>query len=171
VSRRGNASVRPAVVAILVLVFIAACGHGVTTTPPPTPAPQDTWYFYPLLCGPNGCPGLTNVEVDRTSTPPRVRLPVGKLTSLRAKALEGCGQTELQLNIRRWIVADPAVISIQPSSSESAIVTALATGVTRISAERVLPDGSVGIASLSDPLRLETGGCTPQPEFLFDVVP
>jgi len=156
--------------AILVLVISGGCGHEVTPTPPPV-AQQDTWYFYPLICGVNGCPGLTNVEVDRASTPPRVKLPVGKLTSLRAKSLEGCGQTEGQLNIRRWVASDPLVIKIEPSSNESAIVTGLTPGVSRVTAERGLPDGSVVVVGLSDPYRLETGGCALQPEFLFEIVP
>jgi hypothetical protein len=163
---------RAAALALLVQISSSACGHAVTTTTPP-PTPQDIWYFYPVLCSPppNGCAGLTAVGIDRSSTPPRVTLPVGKLTSLRAKSLVGCGQFENQITIRRWVVGDPSVISVQPSSTESAIVTALTPGVTRLTAERVLPDGSISVAGLSDPLRFENSGCAPQSEFVFEVVP
>jgi hypothetical protein len=157
---------------LLGLLFALAgwgCGEKAVQTPSP-PEPQDAWYFYPLICG-GGCPGLTNVEVDRTTTPARVRLPQGRLTSLRAKSLVGCGQMEVVLTIRRWIPENPAVIKVEPSSSESAIVTALMPGVSRLTAERLLPDGTLGTTALSDPYRLETGGCARQPEFLFEVTP
>jgi hypothetical protein len=158
---------------VLALLFVltgGGCGGANQSTPSP-PEPRDSWYFYPVICGDPGCPGLTNVEVDRTTSPPRVTLPAGRLTSLRAKSLIGCGQVERVLTIRRWIPENPSVIEVEPSSSESAIVTALRPGVSRVSAERVLPDGSLSTTALSDPYRLETGGCAQQPEFVFEVTP
>jgi hypothetical protein len=152
------------------LALGGACGEPVA--PAPELPPVDSWYFYPVIC--NGCPGLANVEVDRTSTPPRVKLPVGALTSLRAKAFVNCIAQGPDVNVIRWIASDPTVIRLDPSypsgSEASQIVTALAPGVSRITAVRLFPDGTTNIASLSDPYRRETA-CEPEPALLFEVVP
>jgi hypothetical protein len=157
-------------VALGALAVGGACGE--TTAPAPALPPMDSWYFYPVIC--NGCPGLTNVEVDRTSTPPRVKLPVGALTSLRAKPFANCIAQGPDVNVIRWIASDPKIIRLDPSypggSEGSQIVTALAPGVSRIAAVRLFPDGTTSIVSLSDPYRRETD-CEPEPELLFEVVP
>jgi len=155
-----------------VLFFVALgalgrCGDDQPTIPPPPVPRMDAWYFYPVICF--GCPGLTNVEIDRTATPPRVTLPVGKLTSLRAKPFSTCVPQGPDVNVVRWTASDPSVIRFEPSGSGSTIVIALSPGISRITAERLLPDGTISVASLSDPNRADTA-CVTEPEFLFEVV-
>ena len=105
----------------------------------------------------------------------RVKLPVGALTSLRAKPFPNCIAQGPDVNVVRWIASDPTIIQLDPSypgggSEGSQLVTALAPGVSRITAVRLSPDGTTSIAGLSDPYRAETA-CEPQPEVLFEVVP
>jgi len=82
----------------------------------------------------------------------------------------GCGQTETVLFVSHWVASDPSVIGLEPSSAESAIVTALAPGVSRITAQRTLQDGNESVVGLSDPLRTDAA-CEPQAEFVFEVIP
>jgi len=168
---------RPVVLVSLVLTVLSlSCGSDEPTTTAPPVRSVDSWYFYPLVCGlgcpgqANCCPGLTNVEVDRSVMPPRVKLPVGALTSLRAKPFDTCVPQGPDVNVIAWTASDPSILRFDPSGSGSVIVTALAVGVSRVTAERLLPDGTTSVAGLSDPYRLETA-CTPEPEFLFEVVP
>ncbi|HXV61259.1 MAG TPA: hypothetical protein VEK15_11235, partial [Vicinamibacteria bacterium] len=121
-----------------------------------------------MMC--SNCPGLTNVEIDRTVRPFLARLAVGELTSVRAVAIEECGTEQPMLQIVRWIVSDSSVIAVEPSSPESAIVTALNPGRSRLVAERMLPEGGLGQVGLRDPF-LELSQCTMLPELVFEIVP
>lgn len=156
--------------ALLALVAIH-CGDSTSSpTPQPTPTPQiETWFLAPVLCA--NCPGLTDVTVDRTTTPAQARLSVGQLTSIRAVAKVGCGTEEPGLlQITRWDVSDPNVVKVEPSSDESAIVTALATGTSTVTAQRRLPDGTLSLGGLRDSFRADPP-CPAQPELVLDVVP
>jgi len=156
---------------LLLLVAIGfGCGDNPATNPTPEPTPvAESWYVSPVLCG--NCPGLTNVDFDRTVTPHRARLPVGALTSLRANALFGCGTDEVTLHIVRWIVGDPSVISVEPSSAESAIVTALKPGLSSLRAERQLPTGALGLGDLQDGFESsELPRCQGLPALVFEVI-
>lgn len=154
---------------MVAVAVVTSCGDSASgPTPQPTPTPlRETWYAFVVQCA--NCPGLTNPEIDRTLTPYRARLRVGQLTSLRATARDRCEVRPSVPQIVRWIVGDPLVLKVEPSSNESAIVTALASGLARVTAERRLPDGSLDPLSLKD--SLVTSGCGPLPEIVFEVVP
>ena len=156
---------------ILAVAFVAiACRDDSAPGPGPDPVPiSEIWYVFPVAC--SNCPGLTNVEIDRSVAPFRARLRVGQRTSLRAVAVIGCGTEEPVLRIDRWITADPSVVGVDPSSSESAILIALSPGVTRVAADRVLPAGGRSLVGLRDPFPGGPSGCAPLPELLVEIVP
>jgi len=154
---------------LLVAAMGAGCGGRSTSSPTPEPTPAvESWYVSPVLC--ENCPGLTNVEFDRTAAPHRARIPVGALTSLRASALAGCGGEEPMLQIERWIVGDPSVIRVEPSSSEYAIVTALKPGISSLRAERRLLGGALVLGDLEDRFGPQPSPlCTAAPALVFEV--
>jgi hypothetical protein len=158
------------VVALLGILAVHCRDSGSGPTPEATPTPVvETWFVIPVSCP--GCPGLTDVVVDRTTTPPHAELGVGKLTSIRAVAKVGCGTEQSGLlKITRWEASDPRVIKVEASGDESAIVTALAVGTSRLSAERVLPNGTLSMGGLRDSFRADPP-CPAQPELLLEVVP
>jgi Pilus formation protein N terminal region len=148
-------------------LLLASCGDsGSSPTPQPTPA-QDTWYAFIVQCG--NCPGLTNAEIDRSSVPYRARLRVGQLTSLRAVVRFSCEAAQVQLDIPRWIVGNPQVIEVEPSSTESAIVTALSPGISTITVERRYSDGTLSQKSLKDPAN--NSGCDLMPDIVLEITP
>ena len=154
---------------IVCAALLAGCGSSVSQPTPqtsPTPGP-DSWYATVVLCG--NCPGLTNPEFDRSTAPSRARLRVGRITSLRAALREGCEPPQPVLQIDRWIASDPQVIRIEPSSGESAIVTALAPGLSSISVERRLADGRLIQSGLKDAQLII--GCAPLPDLVLEIVP
>jgi hypothetical protein len=154
---------------LLLAAMGVGCGGSSASSPTPEPTPvAQSWYVSPVLCG--NCPGLTNVDFDRTVMPHRARLPTGARTSVRAVAPVGCGTDEVMLHIVRWIVADPSVISVEPSSTESAIVTALKPGISSLHAERRLPTGALGLGELQDAFGSpESPRCTALPALVFEV--
>jgi hypothetical protein len=153
--------------ALLLASALAGCGDSGSEPTPPSSGSQASWYFYAVQC--SNCPGLTNVEIDRTTTPHLARLRVGQLTSLRAAVRDGCGSPAPALQIVRWLASSPEVVRVEPSSSESAIVTALAPGSSRVTAERQLASGVLSQMSLRD--AVATGGCSPLPELVFEIIP
>jgi hypothetical protein len=145
---------------------VVGCG-GSTSSPTPTPR-VETWFVVPVLCA--NCPGLTDVQVDRTTAPPRARLKVGTRTSIRATAKVGCGgETPEPLSITRWDASDPGVVRVEPSGDDSAIVSAVAAGTSRLTAERSLPGGGTSVGGLRDSFRADPP-CPAQPELLLEVV-
>lgn len=160
---------RAGVLAALLLAGVgaASCGKSGSGATPEPSAGREGWYLYAVQCA--NCPGLTNVEVDRSGTPHRARLRVGQQTSLRAAVRDGCGTAEVQLNIVRWLASDAQVIRIAPSSPESAIVNALAPGKSRITAERQLSSGVLSQMTLTD--ATSTMGCAALPELVIEVIP
>jgi hypothetical protein len=153
--------------AALSSVVLAACGDsGSTPTPQPTPV-EDSWFTFVVQC--SGCPGLTNAAIDRTVTPHRARLRVGQLTSLRAASRDGCEAGQNALQITRWVPGDPSVLKVEPSGSDSAIVTALAPGLSSVTVERQLPSGGRSERGLRD--AQTTSGCGLLPELVFEIVP
>ena len=93
------------------------------------------------------------------------------MTSIRAVAKVGCGTEEVgTLQIRRWSTSSPGVVTVEPSSGESAIVTATAVGTSRITAERVLPDGTLSQSGMRDSFRVDPP-CPAQPELVLEVIP
>jgi hypothetical protein len=148
-------------------IVVASCGGSASEpTPQPTPA-QDNWYSFVVQCG--NCPGLTNAEIDRSTVPYRARLRVGQLTSLRAVGRLLCEPAQSQLDITRWMVANPQAIKVEPSSTESAIVTALSPGISTITVERRHADGSLSQKSLKD--AQSTSGCGLMPDIVFEIIP
>jgi hypothetical protein len=150
-------------------ILLASCGDsasGPTSQPTPTPA-QDNWYAFVVQC--TNCPGLTNAEIDRSSLPHRARLRVGQLTSLRASVRLSCEPAQIQLDITRWILGNPQVIKIEPSSTESAIVTALSPGISTITVERRYNDGTSSQKGLKD--AQSNSGCGLMPDIVFEIVP
>ncbi len=147
----------------------AACGTSSSEpTPQPTPTPaQDNWYSFVVQC--TNCSGLTNAEIDRTVTPYRARLRVGQLTSLRAVVRDQCEPGPTRLEITRWIANNPSVIKLEPSSTESVIVTALSPGISPITVERRHADGSLSQKSLKD--AESTSVCGVLPEIVFEIIP
>jgi hypothetical protein len=139
--------------------------------PAPEPSPrQEGAYVFTVMCA--NCPGLTNVDIDRSVMPHRARLAVGRFTSLRAAAIQGCRDSQATLEIVRWAVSDPSVLRVEPTSSESATVTALAPGVVSVTAERRLPDGTLSRLRLRDGFApLPPTLCSSLPALLFEVVP
>jgi len=147
--------------------LLAACSDsGSTPTPQPTPV-EDSWFTFVVQC--TGCPGLTNAAIDRTVTPYRARLRVGQLTSLRAASRDGCEALQNALQITRWTPSDPKVLKLEPSGSDSAIVTALAPGLSAITVERQLPTGGRSERGLRD--AQTTAGCGRLPELVFEIAP
>lgn len=159
---------RIAATALGALLF-ASCGDSASEpTPQPTPAPaRDSWYAFVVQCV--NCSGLTNAEIDRASVPHRARLRVGQLTSLRATARLSCESAQVQLDIRSWIVGNPLVIKVEPSSTESAIVTALSPGTSTITLERRYTDGTLSQKSLKD--AQDSLGCGLMPDIVFEIIP
>jgi len=147
--------------------LLTSCGaSGSEPTPPPTPtAEQDTWYSFVVQCG--DCPGLTNAQIDRTATPYRAKLRVGQATSLRATIRATCEALEAEPRVVRWVASDPTVIRVEPSSTESAIVTALAPGTSAITVERQLPSGAVVQMQVKDPGSASS--CGPLPDVVFEI--
>ena len=143
------------------------CG-GSASNPTPTPT-AETWFVVPVLC--SNCPGLTDVQVDRTLSPPRARLKVGTRTSIRAAAKAGCGaDASSPLSIERWEASDPAVVRVEATAPDAAIVTGVAVGTSRLTAERRLPAGGTSLSGLRDSFRADPP-CPAQPELLLEVVP
>jgi len=156
-------------IVVLLLGALTTCGESGSGPTSQPSANQESWLFFAVQCA--NCPGLTNVEVDRSTSPHRGRLRVGQQTSLRAAARDGCGSAEAQLRILRWLASEPGVIGIEPSSPESAIVTASAPGTSRLTAERQLPTGVLSQLTLKDVGATPTTGCTALPELVIEVVP
>ena len=153
--------------ALALAASLAACG-GPLSSPTPTPT-LETWFVVPVLC--SNCPGLTDVQVDRTTSPPRARLKLGTQTSIRATAKVGCGgDASASLAVDRWEASDPTVVRVEASGPDSAIVTALAAGTSRLTAERRLPGGATSSSGLRDSFRADPP-CPAQPELLLEVVP
>jgi hypothetical protein len=118
------------------------------------------------------CAGLTNVDIDRSVLPHRARLAVGRSTSLRAAPIDGCRESQATLDIVRWAVSDPSVLSVEPTSSESATVRALTPGMVGVTADRRLPDGTLIRLRLRDGFApLPPTVCSSLPALLFEVVP
>jgi hypothetical protein len=147
----------------------AACGTSSSEpTPQPTPTPaRDNWFTFVVQC--TNCSGLTNAEIDRTVTPYRAKLRVGQRTSLRAVVRDQCEPGQTRLEITRWIVNNPSVIKVEPSSTESAIVTALSPGISPITVERRHADGTLSQKSLKD--AKSTSGCGVLPDIVFEIIP
>jgi hypothetical protein len=74
------------------------------------------------------------------------------------------------LQIVRWSASNPAVIRIEPSNQESAIVTALSPGITSITAERRMPSGELSTGGLRDVQGISSS-CVAVPELLLEVTP
>jgi len=150
-------------------ILVASCGDSASEpTPQPTPTPvQDNWYSFVVQC--TNCPGLTNAEIDRSTVLYRARLRVGQLTSLRAVGRFSCEPAQTQLDITRWMVGNPQVIKVEPSSSESAIVTALSPGISTITVERRYTDGTLSQKSLKD--SQNSSGCGVMPDIVFEIIP
>lgn len=148
-------------------VLLASCGDSASEpTPQPTPT-QDNWYTFVVQC--TNCSGLTNAEIDRSTVPHRARLRVGQLTSLRAVVRFACEPAQIQLDITRWIVGNPQVVKVEPSGTESAIVTALSPGISTITVERRYTDGSLSQKSLKD--SQNNSGCGLLPDIVFEIIP
>jgi hypothetical protein len=144
----------------------ASCGDSASDpTPQPTPSPE-TWYAFVVQCA--NCPGLTNAEIDRSNVPYRALLRVGQATSLRAAVREPCEPAQVQLDVTRWVVGNPQVIQVEPSSSESAIVRALAPGTSTITVERRYADGALARRSVKD---ASGSGCAALPDVVFEILP
>ena len=144
----------------------ASCSES-ASVPTPQPPIEDSWFTFVVQCA--GCPGLTNAAIDRSVTPHRARLRVGQLTSLRAASRDGCEAPQNSLQITRWVASDPSVLKVEPSSTESAIVTALAPGISAIIVERQLPTGGRSQRGLRDVQT--TSGCGLLPEIVFEILP
>jgi hypothetical protein len=167
-ARRSLPPSRAAAVAVVLgAVAAPSCGESEPgPTPLPTPGP-DSWFAFVVQCA--GCPGLTNAAIDRSTSPYRARLHVGQATSLRAAVRSPCEPPQLQLQVTRWIAGDPAVIRVEPSSPESAIVTALAPGTSAVTVERRSSDGTLAQKPLKD--GAASAGCGVLPDVAFEVLP
>jgi hypothetical protein len=152
-------------------VAVICCGGDPVSAPAPEPTPRpEGAYVFTVMCA--NCPGLTNVDIDRSVMPHRARLSVGRFTSLRVAPITGCRDFQTTLEIVRWTVSDPSVLSIEPTSSESATVMALTPGVVSLTADRRLPDGTLGRLSLRDGFApLPPTVCSSLPGLVFEVVP
>jgi len=152
-------------------VAVICCGSDPPAAPAPEPTPhQEGAYVFTVMCA--NCPGLTNVDIDRSVVPHRARLSVGRFTSLRAAPITGCRDFQTTLDIVRWTVSDPSVLSVEPTSSESATVMALTPGVVSVIADRRLPDGTLSRLPLRDGFApLPPTVCSSLPALLFEVVP
>lgn len=169
--RVGRVMTLPARSVLVFSVAAVCCGGDPLALPAPEPTPpQEAAYVFTVMCA--NCPGLTNVEIDRSVMPHRARLAVGRLTSLRAAAIDGCRDSQAALDIARWTVSDPSVIRVEPTSPESAKVTALAPGVVSVTADRRLPDGTLSRLRLRDGFApLPPTLCSSLPGLLVEVVP
>jgi hypothetical protein len=147
-------------------MLVACSDSGSMPTPQPTPV-EDSWFTFVVQCA--ACPGLTNAAIDRTVAPHRARLRVGQLTSLRAASRDGCEAPQTALQITRWTPSDASILKVEPSGSDSAIVTALAPGTSSITVERQLPTGGRSERGLRD--AETTSGCGRLPELVFEIVP
>jgi hypothetical protein len=159
------------ITAVSLAIQLIGCGGESPSGPQlhPTSTEEDA-YVFTVMC--DGCPGLTNVEIDRSVVPHRARLGVGRQTSLRAVSANGCRDFQGTLQVARWIVSDPSVIELTPSSSESAIVKALRPGVADITADRELPDGTSSPIGLRDSFAPDLpSGCAALPALVLQVVP
>jgi len=156
--------------ALILSIAVIGCGSDPAGPAPEEPFHPEGAYVFPVLC--INCPGLTNVEIDRSVIPHRARLAVGRSTSLRATTITGCGQPPGTVEIVRWTASDSALMSIEPTSSESATVTALAPGVVSVTADRRLPDGTLSRVRLRDGFAPQPPTlCSYLPALLFEVVP
>ena len=157
--------------AVLSSVAMIGCGGDPVGGPAPGPSPgEEGAYVFTVMCA--NCPGLTNVEIDRAVMPHRARLRVGRSTSLRAAAIDGCRDSQSTVDIVRWTVTDPSVARVEPTSSESAILTALMPGVVTVTADRRLPDGTLSRLRLRDGFApLPPTLCSSLPGLLLEVVP
>ena len=156
--------------ALVLSLVVGGCGSDPAGPAPEEPFHPEGAYVFTVMC--INCPGLTNVEIDRSVIPHRARLGVGRITSLRATIIGGCGQAAGTVDIVRWTVSDPALMSIEPTSSESATVTALAPGVVSVTADRRLPDGTLSHVRLRDGFAPQPPTlCSYLPALLFEVVP
>jgi hypothetical protein len=159
------------VVVVPLSVAVMCCGSDPLARPAPEPTPrQEGAYVFTVMCA--NCPGLTNVDIDRSVVPHRARLAVGRLTSLRAAVIDGCFGSQVKLDIVRWTVSDPSVMRVEPTSSESVTVTALTPGVVSVTADRRLPDGTLSRLRLRDGFApLPPTLCSSLPALLIEVVP
>jgi hypothetical protein len=157
------------------VVSLSVTMFGCGSDPPGGPAAEppshpEGAYVFTVMCA--NCAGLTDVDIDRSVVPHRARLAVGRLTSLRAAAIDGCRDFQTTLDIARWTVSDPSVLRVEPTSSESATVTALAPGLVSLAADRRLPDGTLARLRLRDGFApLPPTLCSSLPALLFEVVP
>ena len=166
----GRVTTLPSKSVLVLSVAAVCCGGDPLARPAPEPTPrQEGAYVFTVLCA--NCPGLTNVEIDRSVVPHRARLAVGRITSLRAAAIDGCRDSQATLDIVRWTVSDPSVIRVEATSRESARVTALVPGVVNVTADRRLPDGTLNRLRLRDGFApLPPTLCSSLPALLFEVV-
>jgi len=156
--------------ALILSIAVIGCGSDPAGPAPEEPFHPEGAYVFTVMC--INCPGLTNVEIDRSVIPHRARLAVGRSTSLRATTIAGCGQSPGTVEILRWTASDSALMSIEPTSSESATVTALAPGVVSVTADRRLPDGTLSRVRLRDGFAPQPPTlCSYLPALLFEVVP
>jgi hypothetical protein len=159
-----------AVAAAALLVEMSGCGDSPAGPQPQPTVSEEDAYIFTVTCG--NCPGLTNVEIDRSVAPHHALLGVGLQTSLRAVAPDGCKGSQPTLQVTRWVASDPTVIQLTPSSSESAIVTALKPGTAEVTANRQLADGTVIPIGLRDAFAPDAApGCAPLPALVFAIVP
>jgi len=156
---------------LLSSVAVIGCGGDPFAGPAPGPSPgEEGAYVFTVMCA--NCPGLTNVDIDRSILPHRGRLAVGRSTSIRAAAIDGCRYSQTTLDIVRWTVSDPSVVSLEPTSSESAILRALRPGVVSLTADRKLPDGTLSRLALRDGFApLPPTVCSSLPPLLLEIVP
>jgi len=147
----------------------AGCGESSSQpTPQPSSTPaQDKWFTFVVQCA--NCPGLTNAEIDRSVVPVRARLRVGQRTSLRAVVRDPCEPGQVQLDVVRWVAGNSSVVKVEPSATDSAIVTALGPGSSSITVERRYADGTLGQNGLKD--AQSTSGCGLLPDVVFEVTP
>jgi len=86
--------------------------------------------------------------------------------------ITGCRDFQTTLDVVRWTVSDPSVLSVEPTSSESATLMALTPGVVSVTGDRRLPDGTLSRLSLRDGFApLPPTVCSSLPALVFEVVP
>ena len=82
---------------LLSSVAVIGCGGDPFAGPAPGPSPgEEGAYVFTVMCA--NCPGLTNVDIDRSILPHRGRLAVGRSTSIRAAAIDGCRYSQTTLD-------------------------------------------------------------------------
>jgi hypothetical protein len=152
-------------------LLLVACGDSTSEpTPRTTPTPaQDNWFAFVGQC--SNCPGLTNAVIDRSSVPYRARLRVGQRSSLRAAVRFSCEPEQVPLDVTRWIVGNPQAITVQPSSTESAIVTAVAPGISTIHGRAPIRRRHAESDQKSLKDGQDTSGCGLLPDLVFEIVP